>query len=178
MRKETYVHHSLSLHERLHGGGWHRCVFNLTLFVNSATLIVAGARLFSTGGANKADLFGIFDMLTTNVAPAAGTFFALFLLFSDVSAGLSCTLASQTIAEDSLQWSIALWNQRLVARTMSITPSTITAGTVGRLGLFAALEESRVVPYTSVSICRRSLIWFAYRGNYMIAKAPHFRDDV
>lgn len=70
-------------------------LFTFALFVNSAILIVAGASLFNTPGAGDADLFGIHDLLSKQVAPAAGTIFALALLLSGLSAGIVCTIAGK-----------------------------------------------------------------------------------
>lgn len=70
-------------------------LFTFALFVNSAILIVAGASLFNTPGAGDADLFGIHDLLSKQVAPAAGTIFALALLLSGLSAGIVCTIAGE-----------------------------------------------------------------------------------
>ncbi|GME38779.1 manganese transporter [Neofusicoccum parvum] len=67
-------------------------LFTFALFINSAILIVAGASLFNTLGAGDADLFGIYDLLSSTVAPAAGTIFALALLLSGVSAGIVYTI--------------------------------------------------------------------------------------
>lgn len=153
-------------------------LFSFALFVNSAILIVAGAQLFGTDGADDADLFGIFDLLTTNVAPAAGTIFALALLFSGVSAGIVCTLAGQMVSEGSLNWTIAPWKQRLVTRTISITPSIIIAGAVGRQGLSAALEGSQVVLSVCLPFITAPLIWFTCKSKYMTIKAPSFHDGV
>ncbi|KAJ9222384.1 hypothetical protein DTO169C6_5319 [Paecilomyces variotii] len=61
-------------------------LFTFALFVNSSILIVAGASLFGTDGASDADLFGIYKLLSSSIAPAAGTVFALALLLSGLSA--------------------------------------------------------------------------------------------
>lgn len=153
-------------------------LFSFALFVNSAILIVAGASLFGTDGADDADLFGIFNLLSTNVAPAAGTIFALALLFSGVSAGIVCTLAGQMVSEGSLDWSIAPWKQRLVTRTISITPSIIIAGAVGRQGLSAALEGSQVILSVCLPFITAPLIWFTCKSQYMTVKTPHFHEGV
>ena len=65
-------------------------LFTFALFVNSAILIVAGASLSSTSSAANADLFGIYNLLASSIAPAAGTIFALALLLSGISAGIVC----------------------------------------------------------------------------------------
>lgn len=52
------------------------CLFTFALFINSAILIVAGAALSDTAASQTADLFGIHDLLSTSLAPVAGTLFA------------------------------------------------------------------------------------------------------
>lgn len=152
-------------------------LFSFALFVNSAILIVAGAQLFGADDADDADLFDIFNLLTSNVAPAAGTIFALALLFSGVSAGIVCTLAGQMVSEGSLNWSIAPWKQRLFTRSMSIMPSIIIAGAVGRSGLSAALEGSQVVLSVCLPFITAPLIWFTCKSKYMTIQAPRVNDS-
>jgi len=50
-------------------------LFTFALFVNSAILITAGAALYGVSGADEADLFGIHDLLSRTMAPAAGTIY-------------------------------------------------------------------------------------------------------
>jgi metal iron transporter len=119
-------------------------LFTFALFVNSAILIVAGASLSSNTSAVTADLFGIYHLLSSSIAPAAGTVFALALLLSGISAGIICTIAGQMVSEGALNWTLAPWLRRLVTRSISITPSIIIAGAVGREGLNAALNGSQV----------------------------------
>lgn len=63
-------------------------LFTFALFVNSAILIVAGAWLYENAEATEADLFGIHSLLSSTIAPVAGTLFALALLLSGTSAGI------------------------------------------------------------------------------------------
>lgn len=120
-------------------------LFTFALFVNSSILIVAGASLYGTAGAADADLFGIYKLLSTSIAPAAGTIFALALLLSGISAGIVCTIAGQMVSEGMLKWSIRPWLRRLITRSISIVPSIAIAGAVGRDGLNSTLTASQVV---------------------------------
>jgi metal iron transporter len=70
-------------------------LFIFALFVNSAILIVSGATLSGTPGAEDADLFSIHKLLSEHLSKAAGTIFALALLFSGESAGVVVTLAGR-----------------------------------------------------------------------------------
>ncbi|KAF2460405.1 natural resistance-associated macrophage protein [Lineolata rhizophorae] len=142
-------------------------LFTYALFVNSSILIVAGASLFSTPGAADADLFHIYDLLAGSLAPAAGTVFALALLLSGTSAGIICTIAGQLVSEGQLRWSVRPWVRRLITRSISITPSIIIAGAVGRQGLSAALEGSQVALSVILPFVSAPLIYFTCRNKFM-----------
>ena len=143
------------------------CLFTVALFVNSAILIVAGASLFDTSGVDHADLFGIHDLLSRTMAPIAGTVFALALLLSGTSAGIVCTIAGQMVSEGQLSWSVKPWVRRLVTRSISITPSIIIAGAVGKSGLSAALQGSQIVLSVILPFVSAPLIYFTSRNKYM-----------
>ena len=75
------------------------------------------------------------------------------------------------ISEGALNWSICPWLRRLITRSISITPSIIIAGAVGREGLNATLNGTQValsivLPFVSVS-----LIYFTCRNKYMTVRA-------
>jgi metal iron transporter len=142
-------------------------LFTFALFVNSSILIVAGASLYGLPEADDADLFSIHDLLSKSIAPVAGTLFALALLLSGTSAGIVCTIAGQMVSEGQLDWSIKPWMRRLVTRSISITPSIIIAGAVGREGLGKALQGSQVALSVILPFVSAPLIWFTCRGTYM-----------
>ncbi|KAL5349602.1 NRAMP-like transporter smf-3 [Pseudogymnoascus australis] len=119
-------------------------LFTFALFVNSAILITAGASLYGVSDAEEASLFALHKLLSTSISPAAGTIFALALLLSGISAGIVCTIAGQMVSEGALNWTLAPWLRRLITRCISITPSIIIAGAVGKDGLTAALNGSQV----------------------------------
>lgn len=142
-------------------------LFVFALFVNSAILIVAGASLSGNAEAENADLFGIHTLLSRELAPVAGTIFALALLLSGTSAGIVCTIAGQMICEGQLNWSIKPWVRRLMTRSLSIVPSIIVAGAVGREGLSAALEASQVALSVILPFVSAPLIYFTARNKFM-----------
>ncbi|EPE33726.1 hypothetical protein GLAREA_06739 [Glarea lozoyensis ATCC 20868] len=150
-------------------------LFTFALFVNSAILITAGASLYGTDAAD-ADLFGIYALLSKSIAPAAGTIFALALLLSGISAGIVCTIAGQMVSEGALNWTIAPWLRRLITRSISITPSIIIAGAVGREGLSAALNGSQVALSVSLPFISAPLIYFTCRNKYMTVGVHAQRD--
>ncbi|TQS32444.1 hypothetical protein Golomagni_07238, partial [Golovinomyces magnicellulatus] len=142
-------------------------LFTFALFVNSAILIVAGASLYKNPDALDADIFGIHDLLARSISPAVGTIFALALLLSGISAGIVCTIAGQMVSEGALRWKMKPWLRRLVTRSISITPTIIIAGAVGRSGLNAALNASQVVLSTVLPFVTLPLIYFTSRARYM-----------
>jgi metal iron transporter len=144
------------------------CTF--ALFVNSAILIVAGSSLYDTPEAQGADIFSIHDLLAADLAPAAGTIFALALLLSGISAGIVCTIAGQMVSEGALNWRMQPWLRRLLTRSISITPSIIIAGAVGRSGLGTALVASQVILSVVLPFVTAPLIWFTAMNRYMTVK--------
>ena len=142
-------------------------LFSFALFVNSAILIVAGAFLYGNSAATNADLFGIHDLLSKTIAPAAGTIFALALLLSGLSAGIVCTMAGQMVSEGMIRWRLKPWMRRLLTRSMSITPSIIIAAAVGRDGLNTALVASQACLSVILPFVTAPLIWFTCRSNIM-----------
>lgn len=119
-------------------------LFTFALFINSAILLVAGSSLYLNPDALEADIFNIHNLLSESISPAAGFIFDLALLLSGVSAGIVWTISGQMVSEGALRWKVKPWLRRLVTRSISITPSIITAGAVGRSGLNAALNGSQV----------------------------------
>jgi metal iron transporter len=147
-------------------------LFTFALFVNSAILIVAGASLsdLPDTDAATASLFSIHDLLSSSIAPAAGTIFALALLLSGISAGIVCTIAGQMVSEGALNWSLSPWLRRLITRSISITPSIIIAGAVGRDGLTAALNGSQVALSVALPFISAPIIYFTCRDKFMTVK--------
>ena len=142
-------------------------LFTFALFVNSAILIVAGASLYNNPDAASADLFSIHTLLSRSIAPVAGTMFALALLLSGTSAGIVATISGQMVSEGQLNWKIKPWMRRLITRSISITPSIIIAGAIGREGLGKALQASQVVLSVILPFVSAPLIWFTCRAYYM-----------
>ncbi len=157
-------------------------LFTFALFVNSAILIVAGASLYNNPDAvGEEDIFAIHDLLSRSISPAAGTIFALALLLSGISAGIVCTIAGQMVSEGALNWKMKPWLRRLATRSISITPSIIIAGAVGKSGLNAALTASQVVLSSVLPFITAPLIYFTCMNKYMTVQPGsarfHVEDD-
>lgn len=132
----------------------------VAVFVNAAILIVAGATMYKTEEAYDADLFSIYRMLGDLLGPAAGTVFALALLFSGQSAGVVCTLAGQMVSEGFVEWTVKPWLRRIVTRLLAIAPCLVMALTVGRQGLASVLNLSQVVLSMLLPFVCAPLIYF------------------
>jgi metal iron transporter len=142
-------------------------LFTFALFVNSAILIVSGSSLYPKTEATDADLFGIHHLLSENLSKAAGTVFALALLLSGTSAGIVCTMAGQMVSEGMLHWTVKPWLRRLITRSISIVPSIVIAGAIGRDGLNAALTASQVCLSVILPFVTAPLLWFTCRSHIM-----------
>ena len=144
-------------------------LFTFALFVNSAILIVAGASLSNLpdSDTDNADLFSIHSLLSSTLAPAAGTIFALALLLSGTSAGIVCTMAGQIVSDGQLNWRIKPWLRRLVTRGISIVPAVVIAGSIGRDGLSTALEATQVALSVVLPFTTAPLIWFTCKASIM-----------
>lgn len=145
-------------------------LFTFALFVNSAILVVAGASLYGSEEAQNDDIFAIHDLLSQSLGKGAGVLFALALLLSGISAGIVCTIAGQMVCEGALAWRMPPWARRLITRSISITPSIIIAGGVGREGLDAALNASQVVLSAVLPFVSAPLIYFTCLNKYMKVK--------
>lgn len=151
-------------------------LFTFALFVNSSILIVAGSSLYGVADAANASLFGIYDLLSTSLAPAAGKLFAIALLLSGTSAGIVCTIAGQMVSEGQLRLQMRPWVRRLFIRSIAIVPSIIVAGAAGKSGVGQALVGSQVALSVILPFVSAPLIWFTCFGKYMTVTADRIHD--
>ena len=139
----------------------------VAVFVNSAILIVAGATMYQTEEAFDADLYSIYSMLGSLLGKAAGTIFALALLFSGQSAGVVCTLAGQMVSEGFVHWTVKPWLRRMITRLLAIAPCLGISFFVGRQGLATALNASQVVLSMLLPFVSAPLIYFTISKKIM-----------
>ena len=129
--------------------------------LSTVDLIVSGATLYgTTQNSQEADLFSIYNLLCDTLSKAAGTVFALALLFSGQSAGIVCTLSGQMVSEGFLNWTIAPVLRRSATRAVAITPCLILVLVAGRNGLSGALNASQVVLSLLLPFVSAPLIYF------------------
>lgn len=147
-------------------------LLTFALFVNAAILIVAGAVLYGTASAVDADLYTIHDLLTSTLAPIAGTVFMVALLFSGQSAGIVCTIAGQMVSEGHLNWTCKPWIRRLATRGIAILPCLVISMSIGKNGLGVALNISQVVISILLPPLTAPLIWFTCNKKIMRVEKP------
>lgn len=140
-------------------------LFIVSIFVNSAILIVAAASL--SEAAEDADLPGMYQLFVTTIGQASGTIFALALLFSGISAGIVATMAGQMICEGALNWRMNPFLRRLATRLLASIPAIIIAASEGQEGLANALNGCNVVLSVALIFLTFPLIYFTSRSRYM-----------
>lgn len=153
-------------------------LFTVALFVNCAILIISGATLFNTPSASDADLYGIYDLLAHNLAPAAGTIFVLALLLSGQSAGIVCTMAGQIVCEGHINWKLLPWQRRLVSRCISIIPCLVISVCLGKNALNKALNASQVVLSIVLPFLVAPLIYFTCSKNIMTTEITRTNEKI
>lgn len=115
------------------------------MFVNAAILIVAGAALYgNTAVGDAGDLFAVHALLSSSLTPAAGTIFALALLFSGQSSSIIATIVGQIICEGFINWKLRPIVRRSITRLIALIPCIIVASAIGKEGLSMALNISQV----------------------------------
>ena len=151
-------------------------IFVITVFVNSAILIVTAVRLPESTG--DADLFGMYSLFQTSIGQAAATIFAISLLFSGTSAGIVATMAGQLVMEGAMNIRINPFLRRLVTRLIAIIPAMIVAAAVGRQGLGSALNACNVVLSIGLIFLVAPIVWYTSRAKYMtvvVSDRPQLR---
>lgn len=148
----------------------------VALFVNAAILIVAGTALSTPrdddadGALENADLFTLHQLLSSHLSEAAGTIFALALLFSGLCGGTVVTIAGQMIMEGHAKVSMPPGLKRILTRMVSITPCIIVVCKGGREGLSSVLNFSQVVLSMLLPFVSAPLIWFTCSKQIMRVK--------
>lgn len=151
-------------------------IFIIAVFINSAILIVAAAKLPESAG--NADLYGMYQLFQSNIDQGAATIFAVGLLFSGTSAGIVATMAGQLVMEGALDIRINPFVRRLVTRFIAIIPAMIVAAAVGRQGLGNALNACNVVLSIGLIFLVAPLVWYTSKAKYMtvvVSDRPQLR---
>ena len=151
-------------------------LFVIAIFINSAILIVAAARL--SEAADNADLYGMYHLFVSTISQSSGTLFALGLLFSGLSAGIVATMAGQMICEGAMNWKMSPFLRRMLTRSVAIIPGVVIASVKGRNGLAATLNGCNVVLSVSLIFLTFPLIWYTSFNRYMRVRVLDSDDPV
>jgi metal iron transporter len=153
-------------------------LFTVGLVVNAALVIIAGSVFYNSPDSDTAingDLPGLYSIFVKDVAPAAGTLFAISLLFSGMSAGIVATMAGQIIMEAAINIRLSPFLRRLVTRCVAIIPALIIAVSTGQKGLAEALVACNYVLAIALMFVTAPLLYYPCRNKYMIvADGPAF----
>ena len=144
-------------------------LFTVAVFVNSALIIISGASFYDPDSDDEisGDLYDLYDLFSTVIAPAAGTLFAVSLLFSGISAGIVATMAGQMIMEGALKIRINPFLRRLATRCVAIIPAFIVAVSVGKDGLSQALVACNYILAIGLIFITFPLVYYTSREKYM-----------
>ncbi|CAG8983578.1 hypothetical protein HYALB_00004597 [Hymenoscyphus albidus] len=151
-------------------------LFIVTIFVNSAILIVAASRFYPNS--IEATLPGMYELFVNTIGHASGTIFALSLLFSGLSSGIVATMAGQLVCEGAMNWRIHPFLRRLVTRCIACIPALIIAASTGQEGLAAALNACNVVLSVALIFLTLPLICYTSCHRYMRVNVDDTRESV
>ncbi|ETN36771.1 uncharacterized protein HMPREF1541_09049 [Cyphellophora europaea CBS 101466] len=79
-------------------------------------------------------------------------------------------MAGQKVSEGMLHWTVKPWLRRLLTRGISIVPSIIIAGSIGKGGLNQALTATQVLSVI-LPLVNAPLLWFTCRSHIMTVRA-------
>jgi metal iron transporter len=151
-------------------------LFTVGLFINAALVIISGSAFYNNGDTATAidgDLPGLYSIFVKDVAPAAGTLFALSLLFSGMSAGIVATMAGQIVMEAAINIRLSPFLRRLITRCISIIPALIIAVSTGESGLAEALVACNYILAIALIVITAPLLYYPCRNKYMtVADGP------
>ncbi|KAM7206201.1 Natural resistance-associated macrophage domain containing protein [Rhypophila sp. PSN 637] len=160
-------------------------LFTVAIFVNSALVIIAGSAFYKqpdhddsvsldrrdepeTGEAEiSSDLYSLFDLFSTTIAPAAGIMFAVSLLFSGISAGIVSTIAGQIVMEGAFNIRVSPFLRRLITRLVAIIPALIIAVSVGKEGLSKAMVACNYLLAVALVPITFPVVLYTSFGKYM-----------
>jgi len=151
-------------------------LFTVGLVVNAALVIIAGSVFYNSPDSDTAingDLPGLYSIFVKDVAPAAGTLFAISLLFSGSSAGIVATMAGQIVMEAAINIRLSPLLRRLITRCVAIIPALIVAVSTGEKGLAQALVACNYVLAIGLIFVTAPLLYYPCRNKYMtVADGP------
>ncbi|KAM7185952.1 Natural resistance-associated macrophage domain containing protein [Naviculisporaceae sp. PSN 640] len=167
-------------------------LFTVAIFVNSALVIIAGSAFYKSPTDSdspepadldrrdaaepeeeiSSDLYDLFALFSSTIAPAAGIMFAVSLLFSGISAGIVSTIAGQIIMEGAFNIRVSPFLRRLITRLVAIIPALIIALAVGREGLSKAMVACNYLLAVALVPITFPIIFYTSFSRYMRVPVP------
>lgn len=164
-------------------------LFTVAVFVNSALVIIAGSAFYKSPSSSSPsdpldldrrdagpgeeeeefsdDLYDLFALFSSTIAPAAGIMFAVSLLFSGISAGIVSTIAGQIVMEGAFNIRVSPFLRRLITRLVAIIPALIIALAVGREGLSKAMVACNYLLAVALVPITFPIIFYTSFSKYM-----------
>ncbi|KAK3315215.1 natural resistance-associated macrophage protein-domain-containing protein [Apodospora peruviana] len=168
-------------------------LFTVAIFVNSALVIISGAAFYRVPGADangdiggvvgggadldrrgaeepaefSDDLYDLYDLFSNTITPAAGTMFAMSLLFSGISAGIVSTMAGQIVMEGALNIRVSPFLRRLITRCVAIIPALVIALAVGQSGLSKAMVACNYLLAVALVPITFPIVYYTCFSKYM-----------
>jgi metal iron transporter len=130
---------------------------------SNATSATGGGSVTDVSG----DLYDLYNLFSSEINPAAGTIFAVSLLFSGISAGIVATMAGQIIMEGALNLRISPFLRRMVTRLVAIIPALVIGASLGKDGLSKALVACNYVLAIGLIFVSFPLVYYTSRTKYM-----------
>ncbi|MDQ3836848.1 MAG: Nramp family divalent metal transporter [Thermoproteota archaeon] len=109
--------------------------------VNAAIMMMAAAA-FNPEHSSIASVSEAYQTIVPLFGMAAGTVFAITLLFSGIASSVTGTLAGQAIMEGLLGQKVNIWFRRLVTRFVNVVPTTIA--------ILVGLDPLSILVYSQV----------------------------
>lgn len=142
-------------------------LFFVASFINCSILIVAGSAIYGTPEADGASIVTLYQVMCATISKAAGTVFALSILFCGLSSSFITTMCSEIITTGFLDLKMKPWISRLITRTVAVTPVIVVAALVGENGMTAVLNLSQVILSLLLPLVSAPLIYFTSCKKYM-----------
>lgn len=147
-------------------------LFGLAVPINSAILILAATMFYSSDNNDSIGLVTMHTLMQERLGAAAGLMFALALVCSGQTAGVTATLAGQIVSEGFISWNVSPFVRRLITRLISLIPSMIVAVASGGAGINALLIASQVVLSIVLPFVAFPLIYLTSSKTVMSVRIP------
>jgi manganese transport protein len=130
---------------------------SVAFLVNASILIVAATVFHRTGQSTVSGIEDAYRLLDPLLGGAASILFGVALLASGQSSTLTGTLAGQIVLEGFMNFRMAPWKRRLLARSLAIVPALLGIWWFGEQG--AVVNKMLVLSQVVLSFQLPFAIW-------------------